>query len=80
MRHRMEELLEILSELHPEIDFKKEKNLIDDGILDSFDIITLVGELNDKFDVAIGVDDLTPENFNSAEAIDHLITYLKNET
>ena len=75
----MKEIEEILIELHPEIDFSKEKELIDDGILDSFDIITLVGELNNNFSVAIGVDDLTPENFNSVESIHNLINYLKNE-
>ena len=47
----MEELLEILGELRPDVDFENETALITDGILDSFDIVALVGELNDAFDI-----------------------------
>ena len=49
----MEKLLEILNELHPEIDFTTHEELIDDGVLDSLDIVTIVTEIYDKFDVAI---------------------------
>lgn len=75
----MEELIRILSEIRPDIDFKKEKSLIDGGILDSFDIISIVGELNDAFDVEINVEYLLPENFNSAEAMLELIRKLQED-
>ncbi len=74
----MEELIRILEEVRPDIDFSAEKSLIDGGVLDSFDIITIVGELNDAFDIEINVADLLPENFNSAEAMWELVTKLKN--
>ena len=53
--------------------------MIDDGILDSFDIVTTVGEINEAFDVEISVDDLSPENFNSADAMLELINRLQEE-
>jgi acyl carrier protein len=65
----MEELMEILRELRPDVDFERETALIDDGILGSFDITALVNEIMDVFDVTISMADLEPENFNSAEAI-----------
>ena len=65
----MEELMEILQELRPDVDFEAETALIDDGILGSFDITALVNEIMDVFDVTISMADLEPENFNSAEAI-----------
>ena len=72
-----EQLMSILEELRPDIDFTKETALIDDGVLDSFDIVSLVGELNDNFGVEINVDDLLPENFNSADAMLELITKMQ---
>ncbi|NLX76438.1 MAG: acyl carrier protein [Clostridiaceae bacterium] len=75
----MEQLLRILEELHPEVDFKTSKSLIDDKILDSFDIITLIAEINEEFDVRIPVDEIVPENFNSAESLYRLIQKLQDE-
>lgn len=75
----MDELLEILNEIKPGVDFEKETALVDDGILDSLAIIRLVGEIDDEFDVEIGVTDLVPENFNSAKAIMALIEKLEDE-
>lgn len=75
----MDELLQILEELRPDVDFETEKYLIDDGILESFDIVALVGELNEEFDIEIKPNDLVPENFNSAEAMYALITKLQDE-
>ncbi|MDX9697157.1 MAG: phosphopantetheine-binding protein [Bacteroidales bacterium] len=73
----MEKLLQILNEIQPDIDFAGHTKLIDDGVLDSFDIVTLVGELNYNYDVQIGVEDLLPENFNSVQAMMNLINQLK---
>ena len=72
-------LMEILFELRPDVDFEGEEKLITDGILDSFDIVSLVGELNDEFDVNIHVEDLLPENFNSVSGMLELINKLVNE-
>lgn len=72
----MEALLKILEELHPEVDFTTHKSLIDEKVLDSFDIITLISEINEEYDVRIPVDEITPQNFNSAEALYNLIQRL----
>jgi acyl carrier protein len=74
----MEELMEILRELRPDVDFERETALIDDGILGSFDITALVNEIMDVFDVDISMADLEPENFNSAEAMYDYILSQKN--
>lgn len=75
----MEELLAILEETRPDVDFSVETALIDDEILDSFDIISIVSEINDEFDIEINVNDLLPENFNSAKAMYELICKLREE-
>ena len=75
----MEELKEILEGIRPDIDFETEKKLIDDGIIDSIDIIGIVTEVNEAFDVDINVQYLLPENFNSMEAIYELILKLSDE-
>lgn len=69
----MEELLEIMSDVRPDLDFTKETSLIDDEILDSFDIISIVSEVNVRYGIEINVNDLLPENFNSASALYELI-------
>lgn len=74
----MEELERILKDLRPDIDFNEKKALIDDGVLDSFDIVALVGEIGEAFDVQVGVEDLVPENFNSVEAIWALVKRLRD--
>jgi len=74
----MERLLEILAGIRPDIDFVNEKKLIDGGSLDSFDIVSIISELNDEYDIAIRVTELKPENFNSTEAIMNLVEKLKN--
>ena len=75
----MEKLMELLSELHPEVDFASETGLIDKKILTSFDVVNLVGELMDEYDIEINAEHLVPENFNSAQAIYDLITRLEEE-
>ena len=75
----MDELMEILEELRPDVDFENETALIDDGVLDSFDIVAIVGELNEAFDIEIKPNNLVPENFNSAKAMMALIEQLQDE-
>ena len=72
----METLLKILSSLHPDVDFETTEDLVDDGILDSLDIVTLVTEINAELDVTIPAEEIIPENFNSAEALWALIEKL----
>ncbi|MBC6680848.1 acyl carrier protein [Zhenpiania hominis] len=69
-----ETILEILTGVRSDVDFENSTKLIDDGILESLDIVAIVGELNDEFDVEISVEDLVPENFNSVDAMVELIT------
>ncbi len=75
----MEQLIKILQELHPEVDFENSESLIDSKILDSFDIITLISEIHEEFDVKIPVDEITPKNFNSAKALYALIERLQED-
>ena len=75
----MNELLEILSEVKPGVDFEKETALVDDGILDSMDIVSLVTDIFNEFDVRIPADRIVPENFNSAKAMMDLINDLIEE-
>ena len=75
----MDELLEILNGLHPEVDFEVEEHLIDDEILDSFDIVTLISEIQEVFDVTIDAKMILPENFNSAKALYALIQEIEEE-
>ena len=75
----MNKLMEILEELRPDVDFENETLLIGNGILDSFDIVSLVTALNDAFDIEIKPNDLIPENFNSAAAILALVEKLQDE-
>ena len=65
----MDELMEILQDLHPEVDFVSEQKLVDGKILDSFDIVSLIAELNDAFDIVVPPEEIIPDNFNSAERI-----------
>ena len=75
----MDELLEILEELHDDVDYETCTTLIDDKILDSFDIVTLVAEISNEFDVQIPAEELIPENFNSAKSLYALIERLEEE-
>ena len=75
----MDELMEILNDLHPDVDFETEERLVDDKILDSFDIVSLIAEINEAFDIAITAKDIIPENFNSARALYALIQKLEEE-
>ncbi len=69
----MEELLEILNDLNPDIDYEKEDKLIDNKCYDSFKIITLISMISDTFDIELGPEHLIPENFNSAKAMWEMI-------
>lgn len=75
----MEKVIEILESVKPGIDYSKETRLIDDGILESFDIITIIAKLSDEFDIEFTVNEVIPENFNSAEALYNIVCKLGEE-
>ncbi len=75
----MEKLLKILNELKPDVDFATETDLIGKGILTSFDIVRLVVELNNEFDIEITPIHILPENFYSAKTIMDLIEKIEDE-
>ena len=68
----MEKIIDILKGIRPDIDTES-VSLVDDGVLDSFDIVTLVSELIDEYDIELSVEDILPENFNSVESMLNLI-------
>ena len=70
-------LISILEELHPDVDYGTNIRLVGEGILTSLDIVTLVGEINDAFDISIPAHEITEENFNSVSAITALIQRLE---
>jgi acyl carrier protein len=75
----MEELLDILSEIKDDVDFETEDRLIDDGILDSFDILQIISALNDEYDISIPASEIIPENFNSAESLWDMVQRLQED-
>jgi D-alanine--poly(phosphoribitol) ligase subunit 2 len=74
----MDKLLEILKDTKPDVDFSSEKKLIDNNILDSFDIVQLVMKLNEEFSIEIGAENIIPQNFNSAESLWRMIQKLQD--
>ena len=73
----MDQLISILSEIKPDVDFATETGLIANALLDSFDIVQIVGRLNEEFDIEITPKDIVPENFNSAEALWNMVENLQ---
>lgn len=74
-----EKVVEILSDIRPDVDFETETQLITNGVLESFDILSVVAELSDEFDVTIRPKDLVPENFNSVDAMVEMLKGLGAE-
>lgn len=68
-----EQIISVLTELRPEFDFNQEVDFIEEGMLDSFDVVTLVSELDSKFGISIDGMDIVPENFSTIEAIERLL-------
>lgn len=73
----METLLEILNDIDDTVEWENETALIDDRILDSFGVISLISELEDQFDIEIDASEIVPENFNSADAMWKMIQRLQ---
>lgn len=75
----MEQLLEIMNEINPDLDYETEDNLIDGQIYDSLDILTMITEICDTFDIEIGPKWMRNENFNSAQRIWAMIQAIQEE-
>ncbi len=75
----MDTLMEILEDVQPDVDFESCDTLIDDGMLDSFAILSIVSELEDLFEISVSPADIIPENFNSAQAIWAMVQRLQGE-
>ena len=73
----MDQLLELLQDIHPDVDYAGQTQLVTDGILKSFDLMMLIGDISDEFGVDIPVEKVVPENFESAERIWALIESLR---
>lgn len=73
----MDELIELLNEVNEDVDYAASTSLIDDGLLDSFDILQIVAELNDHYDITIPAEEVIPQNFNSAAAMLSMVERLK---
>lgn len=79
MQEIYDKIMELLQELHEDIDYEKEEELIDSKVLDSFDLITLVAELSEEFDIEITAEEFIPKNFNSAKALAEMVYRLQDE-
>ena len=75
----MEELLEILNDINPDVDYETEDRLIDGKVYDSFSIITLISNISEEFDIELGPEHLIPENFNSAQAMWNMIQKVQED-
>jgi acyl carrier protein len=75
----MDELYTILRELHPEVDFETCDDLIDAGVLDSFDIVSMIAAINEAFDISVPPQEIIPDNFNSAQAIYAMIQRIEED-
>lgn len=72
-----EKILEILQDIRPEVDFNNSEDFIEDGYLDSFDMVALVSNLDKTFGISILGEDIIPENFANLEAIENIVKKYK---
>lgn len=75
----LDDIIDVLEDVKEDVDYRTETALVDNRVLDSFDILSLISALNDEFDVSIPAKDILPKNFNSAQAILDLVTALQDE-
>ena len=75
----MDELLEVLKRALPKVDWNTDALLVDDGIIDSMDVVSVISEITDEYDIEIPSEEMEPENFNSVKAIYEMIQRLKEE-
>lgn len=75
----MNELITHLQEIRPDIDFATTTSLMSAGVLDSFDVVAIIGELASSYDITIPVEEIEPENFDSAQAIWDMVQRIQLE-
>ncbi len=75
----LEELIEILQDVKEDVDYETCTTLIDDHVLDSFDILSIISALNDEYDISIPAAEIVPENFNSAQSLLAMVERLIDE-
>ena len=68
-----EKIIAFLTEIRPEFDFSESSNFIEEGMLDSFDIVSLVASLDEEFGISIDGTEILPENFSSVDSISQLL-------
>ncbi len=73
----MEELMEILEDICPDVDFGAETALVDDKVIGSFEILSIISEISDAFDITLTPAEIIPENFNSAQALWNMICRIR---
>lgn len=76
MKDRIKEIIE---DVRPDIEYNEDSLLIDEGLIDSFDAVNLVLDLNEEFNINIGVEEVTPENFNTVDSIEKLVERLRED-
>ncbi len=74
----MEKLLKLLESLKPGVDFKNSKNMIEEGLIDSFDMINIIANINEEFGIDFSVAEIVPENFETVETLYKTIERIKN--
>lgn len=75
----MDELLQVLKRALPNVDWETDKLLVDDGVIDSMDVVAVISEITDEYDIEIPSEEMEPENFNSVQAIYNMIKRLEDE-
>lgn len=69
----LEQIIDMLDQIKDDVDFSTAVNLVDDRILDSFDILSIIGAIDDEFDVSVPAKDIVPQNFNTAQGIYQMV-------
>ncbi len=74
----MEKLLNILKSIKPGVDFENSENMIEEGLIDSFDIVTIIAKINEEYDIEFEVSEIVPENFATVKTLYETIERIKN--
>lgn len=74
----MEKLLKILEDIKPGVDFAKSEDMIEEGLIDSFDIVTIIARINEEFDIEFTVSEVVPENFKTVKTLYETIERIQN--
>ena len=75
----LEAIIDLLKDVEEDVDYENCTTLVDDRVLDSFDILSIISSINDEFDVSVPAKDIVPDNFNSAQAMLDMVKRLVDE-